>query len=224
MIEEEFGEDGLELDSEHTETDPDAPKPKFELEESKINEDPKYSPFQKWKWYTITFQSSLVLQLCILSMWFLDAIIIEEMGLKTQSFPDKIMHIVPTVCVSLEFFLNSQPMVDRHYWTTTVPLILASVIATILVELETPLYIVDQKFGPITLPLYPLVCLAISIPLFYLMKLATYLKLEVQGYPCDKILEEMDLQYKKERQSHKIDIEREIVPIKSDQVRSELEF
>ena len=62
FTEEEIGEDGLDLDSEQSETDPNATKPRFQLDESKDPNfvHPKYKVFLKWKWYTLLFQTTFV--------------------------------------------------------------------------------------------------------------------------------------------------------------------
>ena len=68
LIEEELGEDGMEMDSESEEN---AEKPRFLMETSRDPSfvAPKYSAFQKWKFYTILYQTAFVLQWSVQGVW-----------------------------------------------------------------------------------------------------------------------------------------------------------
>ena len=65
---------------------------------------------------------------------------------------------------------------------------------TVVLELLTDkkLYLLDvSPVEYIHIPLYPLLSILISYPLFFIMELVTNKKLKHQGYPCDKILYEI---------------------------------
>ena len=72
-IEEKPGEDGLELSAEES-SDEEASeinKGEFNLETTIDPDfvDPKYEFFSLWKWYTVLYQVTVVIEICVIILW-----------------------------------------------------------------------------------------------------------------------------------------------------------
>jgi ABC-type transport system involved in cytochrome bd biosynthesis fused ATPase/permease subunit len=129
-------------------------------------------------------------------MWFMEFTAVEEFDdeelLRGGNFHDQMMdyflHVGPFVFLMLEFMTNSMPFIDRHYWYVTMPTLVAALVSTLMLEHHygIKLYMVDLGF-----PYYNLSMIILSILFFYIMKASSYAKLKIQGFPCNKILEEM---------------------------------
>ena len=79
-------------------------------------------------------------------------------------------------------------------------MLMGMVVITFLLEnADTKLYSLDSSALEVTIPIYVLISLIISIPVFYLFRFLTEMKLKMQGYPCDKILDEVEEFLEKER-------------------------
>ena len=52
-------------------------------------------------------------------------------------------------------------------------------------------------------PSFNLTSIVLSIPLFYILKGFSYAKLKIQGFPCDKILEEIIEYYEDQGQNYR---------------------
>lgn len=195
--EEETGEDGMALES--VESSDDGESVNFKLKETSREgiENPKYSPFQKWKWYTFLYQFSYILQLCVTFIWFFEYTAVESFEeselLEGSNFHEQMvdytLHVLPFMCLLMEYLTNSQPFVDRHFWYVTMPFLVANLAKTLILEhvYGIKLYMIDLN----GVPYFNISVISLSIPLFYILKGLSYAKLKVQGYPCDKILEEI---------------------------------
>ena len=108
---------------------------------------------------------------------------------------DFALHLIPIGCLILEWLTNCQIFLSHHYKIVILFMILIPHLAiTVLIELFTDqkLYLLDiSPVEYIHIPIYPLVAILISYPLFFAMELITTMKLKNQGYPCDKILYEI---------------------------------
>jgi hypothetical protein len=107
-----------------------------------------------------------------------------------EQMVDYTLHVMPFVCLLLEYLTNSQPFVDRHFWFVTMPFLVANLVKTLVLEhvYNIKLYMIDIN----GIPSFNLTIIILSMPLFYIMKGFSYAKLKIQGYPCDKILEEIE--------------------------------
>ena len=66
----------------------------------------------------------------------------KEKNIFEEVLTDYMLHVVPTVVLAIEFLVNSQPFIDRHFWTTTFPFLCSLTLFTIILELyfSTKLY------------------------------------------------------------------------------------
>jgi hypothetical protein len=198
--EEEEGEDGMELESDESD---EKVSVRFHMKKSPSDEefDPKYSICLKWKWFTIFFEVAIIIQACVTFIWFAEYAAVEELddndlvdGADGADFHEQMLdytlHVLPFAVLAMEFMTNSQPMVDRHYYALTLPLLAVNLVSTFFIEhyYDMKLYMVDVD----GVPWYNMTIIGLSFAAFYLLKGFSYAKLKIQGYPCDKILVEIE--------------------------------
>ena len=77
------------------------------------------------------------------------------------------------------------------------------VITFVLENADTKLYSLDSSILEVTVPNYVVISVILSVPIFYLCKFVTEIKLKMQGYPCDKIIDEVEEFFEKARKSQR---------------------
>lgn len=228
--EEVTGEDGMVLDNEESSEEVDKRNAgEFRLETSIDDgeEKPKYFIFAAWKWLTILYQISFIVQLIVIVLWGLEDLVpttSDKNETKTEVKEDKenvkevdetqddiLLHVLPLCCLVIEWLTNSQVFIMHHYaiiilFTVLIP----NLGVTIFLELITDkkLYMLDiSPVEYIHIPAYPVIAVVISFPLFFVMELLTNMKLKRQGYPCDKILYELE-EFRKSKRATERESER----------------
>lgn len=209
FVEEEVGEDGLELESSD---DDAASQVLFRLQPFDSDQKtahPKYSICNKWKWFQVFFQFSAVVQFSVFLIWFYEFVEVEELDdtsdLEGGDFKgpleDYNLHVLPSVVLVVEYLTNALPFMDRHYACVILPFLFSQLFITVLLELyfDIKLYMIDISH----LPMYNISMLVLSVPIFYFLKMISWAKIKIQGYPCSKILEEVEEYFENEKKQQR---------------------